>query len=71
MVIFEIDAKLSSAVDFVAALEAQGVATLPISPTKIRMVTHLDVSAAQIRQAAAILAASRPSTRQRHSSCPW
>ena len=50
MVIFTVAPQLGTAAEFVAALGEQGVLMLPISPTKIRAVTHLDVDEHQVRQ---------------------
>lgn len=55
MVIFTVAPNLGTATDFVAALAAQGVLMLPISPAKIRAVTHLDVDEQQVRRAGSIL----------------
>lgn len=64
IVIFRVDPALGTAAEFVAALREQGVAVLAISPTQIRMVTHLDVTADQCRAAAvAIQRASQPTPR--------
>lgn len=52
IVIFRVSPELGSAHDFVASLREQGVLMLAFSPTQIRAVTHLDVSAAECRQAA-------------------
>jgi threonine aldolase len=52
MVIFAIEPAMGTAPDFVAELERQNVLVLPVSPTTIRLVTHLDVTEAQVRQAA-------------------
>jgi threonine aldolase len=51
IVIFEVDPGLGSAAEFVAALEREGVRTLAISRTRVRAVTHLDVSHDEIRTA--------------------
>jgi threonine aldolase len=48
ILIFEIDARLGTAADFVARLHEHGVWLLATAPNKARAVTHLDVSAAQI-----------------------
>jgi threonine aldolase len=55
IVIFRVDPKLGTAGEFVAELKAGGVLSLAISPMQIRLVTHLDVSQAQCRQAARVL----------------
>jgi threonine aldolase len=54
MVIFTVDPALGSAGDFVAALQTEGVLALATSATRIRAVTHLDVSQADVRQAGEI-----------------
>lgn len=56
IVIFRVDPTLGTAQDFVAALRDQGVLMLPVSPTQIRAVTHLDVNEKQCQQAVAVLA---------------
>jgi len=55
MVIFAVDPSLGTAVEYVAGLQEQGVLVLAIGPNKIRAVTHLDVSAAQVKRAAEIV----------------
>ena len=55
MVIFTVAPQLGTAAEFVAALGQQGVLMLPISPTKIRAVTHLDVDEHQVRRAGLIV----------------
>ena len=55
IVIFRVNPKLGSAAEFAAELKAQGVWSLAIGPQQVRMVTHLDVTEAQCRQAATIL----------------
>jgi threonine aldolase len=52
IVIFRVDPQFGSAAEFVQRLAERGVAALAISPTQIRLVTHLDVSAADCRRAA-------------------
>ncbi len=56
IVIFEVDPALGSAGQFMAALEQNGVRTLSISPSRVRIVTHLDVSQADVERACEILA---------------
>jgi threonine aldolase len=48
----EVDPDLGTAQDVVSALRARGVLALATAPTRVRMVTHLDVSAAQAERAA-------------------
>src|SRR5437764_167888 len=52
IVIFRVEPKLGSAAEFAAELKSQGVLSLAIGPQQVRLVTHLDVSEAQCRQAA-------------------
>ena len=52
IVIFAIDPALGTSAQFNAELKARGVHALAIGPTQVRLVTHLDVNAAQCRQAA-------------------
>jgi threonine aldolase len=68
IVIFEVDPLWGSAHDFVAALEAEGVRTLPISRWRVRAVTHLDVTLDQVRQSCQIL--QRTAERRAFSSRP-
>lgn len=51
IVIFRVAPSLGTAIDFAAALKMAGVLVLSISPTQIRVVTHLDVSDADCRTA--------------------
>jgi threonine aldolase len=51
MVIFEVDRACGTAADVVERLEAAGVRTLPTSRWKVRAVTHLDVSHADVDRA--------------------
>lgn len=51
ILIFRVAPEVGTAHEFVARLAAQGVAALAISPTQIRLVTHLDVSEADCRAA--------------------
>lgn len=55
ILIFRVSEELGTAGEFVAQLHSQGLRVLPISPQQIRIVTHLDVSEAEIRQAAEII----------------
>lgn len=55
IVIFRVDPRLGSAAEFVAELKGQGVLALAIGPNQVRMVTHVDVSEQQCRQAAKLL----------------
>ena len=62
LIFVQIDPDLGSAKDVAGKLKEQGVLVLPTGPQSIRMCTHLDVSAAQIGQAADTI---RRSLRQR------
>ncbi|MFH1921582.1 MAG: GntG family PLP-dependent aldolase [Planctomycetota bacterium] len=55
LVFFRIDAALGTAREFSNKLKERGLLMLPISPVKIRAVTHLDVSAGDVDRAIAIL----------------
>jgi threonine aldolase len=55
IIIFRVEPRLGSAAEFVAELKGQGVLALAIGPQQVRMVTHLDVSEAQCREAAKII----------------
>jgi threonine aldolase len=55
IVIFRVEPRIGSAAEFVAELKAQNVLSLAIGPQQVRLVTHLDVSEAQCRQAAKII----------------
>jgi threonine aldolase len=56
IVIFAVSPELGTAAQFCARLDAAGLRALAISATTIRLVTHLDVSTAQIDRACEILA---------------
>jgi threonine aldolase len=55
IVIFEIDPQLGSAANFAARLKEESVLVLAVSPTQIRLVTHLDVTKEQCQVVAGIL----------------
>jgi threonine aldolase len=55
IVIFRIEPTLGSAAELVAELKTRGVLCLAIGPQQVRLVTHLDVTDAQCRQAAKTL----------------
>jgi threonine aldolase len=55
MVVFEVAPQLGSAAELVARLKAQGVLMLAVGPRRVRAVTHLDLTAADIDRAAAAL----------------
>ncbi|MFH1265040.1 MAG: GntG family PLP-dependent aldolase, partial [Planctomycetota bacterium] len=55
LVFFRVDAEFGTAREFSNRLKQRGLLMLPISPTKIRAVTHLDVSAGDVDRAIAIL----------------
>ena len=60
MVFFTLDPRLGSPQEFCARLAQHGVAAIGMGHNRVRMVTHLDVSSADIdRCAAAIAAAAR------------
>lgn len=52
LIFFRVDPELGTAKDVAVALKQQGVLVLPTAERKIRVVTHLDVSAAQAERAA-------------------
>ena len=52
IIMFAIDSKPKAADDFVELLRADGVSALALGPTRVRLVTHLDVTSDQTRQAA-------------------
>jgi threonine aldolase len=58
IVIFRVEPRLGSAAEFAAELKRQGVWSLAIGPQQVRLVTHLDVTEAQCRQAGEILKAT-------------
>ena len=55
IVIFRVEPAVATAAEFVAALEAEGVRTMAVSATQIRLVTHLDVNEADVRKAAQVI----------------
>jgi threonine aldolase len=55
IVIFRVEPKLGSAAEFAAELKSQNVLCLAIGPQQVRLVTHLDVSEAQCKQAAKLI----------------
>jgi threonine aldolase len=55
ILIVQIEPHLGTAADVVMTLKQNGVLVLPTAPQTIRMVTHLDVSAAQTERAAEII----------------
>ena len=55
MVIFEVDSALGSAADVAQRLKDRGVLVLAVSPSRIRVVTHLDVSHEEVDKAADII----------------
>ena len=58
MVIFQVDPKMATAAEFVGVLAENGVQTLAIASDRVRAVTHLDVHAKQIEDAAGVIVAS-------------
>lgn len=61
LVWFEVDSDLAAARDVAAALKQEGVLVHPAGPQTLRACTHLDVSAAQILQAAEKIRRAVPS----------
>jgi len=55
MVFFRVDPAWGTAREFCDRLREQGLLVLPTAPTKIRAVTHLDVDAADVDRAIAII----------------
>jgi threonine aldolase len=55
IVIFQVDPQQASAAEFVARLKDEGVLALTVSPSQIRLVTHLDVTKAQCQVVAGLL----------------
>jgi threonine aldolase len=55
IVIFRVEQRLGTAAQFVAELKAKDVLALAIGVQQVRMVTHLDVSEAQCKQAARVI----------------
>jgi threonine aldolase len=53
--IFRVDPALGTAAQFVGALNEQGVLMLGISPTSVRAVTHLHITAADARRAGDVI----------------
>lgn len=64
MVFFSLDQRLGTASEFCARLARYHVAAIPMGPRRVRMVTHLDVSATDIDAAARSIhaAATEPHT---------
>jgi threonine aldolase len=58
MVFFTLEPRLGSAADFCTRLARRGVAAIGMGPSRVRMVTHLDVTATDIDHAAAAIAAT-------------
>ncbi len=56
IVLFDVSGTGMGADALAEGLEAQGVLTIPFGPTKIRAVTHMDVSAADVDKALEIIA---------------
>jgi threonine aldolase len=55
MAIFRVDPALATAAQLVSALHQSGVLVLAFGPTKIRAVTHLDVTEAEVRRSGEIV----------------
>ncbi|MDP7205246.1 MAG: hypothetical protein QGH11_06755, partial [Pirellulaceae bacterium] len=58
MVIFQVDPEMATAAEFVGVLAENGVQTLAIARDRVRAVTHLDVHAKEIEDAARVIVAS-------------
>lgn len=72
LVIFQVHPGLGTAAEFSARLKRKGLLINPFGPQLLRAVTHLDVAAAQIDSAAAILAeTARESRGSVVPSGPW
>jgi threonine aldolase len=65
MVIFRVAPALGTAPDFVAALQEEGVLVLPVSPAKIRAVTHLDVTEEEVVRAGKIVGTAAEKLKRR------
>jgi threonine aldolase len=55
IIMFSVDTKPNAAAEFVGLLRDNGVSALALGPSRIRLVTHLDVSAVQAQEAAETL----------------
>jgi threonine aldolase len=53
---FQVDAALGTAAEFCERLRGAGLLMLPVAPTRVRAVTHLDVTTADVDRALEILA---------------
>jgi threonine aldolase len=60
IVVFRLDEKLGAVDGFLARLKERGVLAVPFGPRIVRMVTHLDVSAADIETVAGVLGSIKP-----------
>ncbi len=58
MVMFRVDQELGTAAEFCTRLREQGVWILPVGRQRVRAVTHLDVSAAQVKRAGEVIRAT-------------
>ena len=70
IVIFEVAPELGSAAYFCGRLELQGLRMLAISPTRVRAVTHLDVTAADVDRACEIVAEVAGSVAAKDANVP-
>jgi threonine aldolase len=59
IVIFSVKPSRLSSADFLARLASRGVLAVPVDGERVRMVTHLDVSRADVERAADIVASAR------------
>ncbi len=57
MVIFSVNPAKGTAAEFVDLLHQKGIGALPFGPQLVRLVTHFDVSTAQIQRACEVLKA--------------
>jgi threonine aldolase len=55
IIMLAIDSKADAAGEFVELLRDKGVSALALGPSRVRLVTHLDVTSEQTRQAAEII----------------
>ena len=55
IIMFSVDSPPNAAAEFIKLLEANGVSALALGPARVRLVTHLDVTSDQAREAAETL----------------
>lgn len=68
LVLIDIDPAVGTAADFTGRLAEQGVGVLAIGPQRVRAVTHLDVTDADIDAAATALSSAAKSDKVPHST---